>query len=208
MSEIADIREALQSPNTSATFLIALVRRDYGDEALDWDPLTLAMELQADYGVDVSSEGMNRIAAMQIVMTSNAFFNRVDAWSAICNTLPSGEPYFIAFDPVSVEELAATLAEVALNRDLLPFSYPIKQYIYAILQNDGFSEENYPEPIKIALGSNPKREKVLNLESPANRDEVENYVDEVLKDIIRDFNKVPSMAKIDDYLYKDLTLNV
>lgn len=207
MSEVTLIREALQSPETSATFLNAVIRRQYGDEAYDWDPLTVSLELKADYGVDISDEGMDRWSAMQIAMTTNAFFTRLDAFLAVCNTLAGGVPYFDAFDPVTVEEAAWGITEVAMNRDMLPFSYAIKQYLYVILQQDGYAEENYPEPIKMALGANPKRGEIVNsVRGLENKDVVELYVDEGLKDVIREFNKVPSMARIDDFIFKELAV--
>lgn len=209
MSEVTLIREALQSPETSATFLNALIRRQYGDEAYDWDPLTVYLELQADYGVDMSSEAMEKWSALQVALTTNAFYNRLDAFLAICNTLSDGAPYFTAFDPVTVEEAAWGIAEVALNRNPLPFSYAIKQYLYVILEQDGYSEENYPEPIKLALGLNPKRGDIINATAGLeNKDTVELYVDEGLQDIVKEFDKIPSMSSIDDFLFKDATIHV
>ena len=45
-------QDLLQSPETMATVVHAIVRDKYGDEAYGWDMLTLAMELKADFAVD------------------------------------------------------------------------------------------------------------------------------------------------------------
>ena len=207
MSEVQLIREALQSPETSATFLNAIIRRQYGDEVYDWDPLTVFLELKADFNVEISSEGLDRFSALQVAMTTNAFFNRLDAFMSISNTLADGAPYFIAFDPVTVEEAAWAITELALNRDILPLSYTIKQYLYAVLEQDGYSEENYPESIKLALGINPDRKSIIGAATNTeNRDNVEQYVDESLKDVVREFDK--HGMDMDDYIYKDVELNV
>ena len=42
-------RDLIQSPETMATVAHAIVRERYGDEAYWWDPLTVALELKADF---------------------------------------------------------------------------------------------------------------------------------------------------------------
>lgn len=209
MSEHAQIREALLSSETSATFLNAIIRKQYGDDAYDWDPLTVYLELQADYNTDMTVTNMERWSALQTAMTTGAFYTRLDAFLAICNTLSEGSPYFMAFDPVTVEEAAWGITEVALNRDVLPFSYPIKQYLYVILGQDGYDEANYPEPIKMALEVAPNRKDIISSTAGIeNKDVVELYVDEKLKDIIKEFDKVPGLGDIQDFIFKDTQLDV
>ena len=204
MQESTHIRSALQSTETSATFLNALIRRQYGDEAYEWDPLTVFLELKSDFDVELSNESMDRWSAMQVVMTSDAFFKRVDAFSAICNTLASGVSHFAVFDPVTVEEASWAIVEVALNRDMLPLSYPIHQYINVLLQQDGYEPESDPEPIKLALGMDPKSKNIVKavFVDMSNKDNVEHFIDENLKQIAREFDTIPSMD-MNDYIYKE-----
>ena len=95
-------QDLIQSPETMATVVHAIIRDKYGDEAYFWDPLTVAMELKADFEVDPCPEFMDRWGAMQVVMTGDSFFNRIDSFFAVCNAFSSGDPFFGAFDPVTV----------------------------------------------------------------------------------------------------------
>ena len=206
MQDTSEIKSALQNPETSATLINAILTRQYGEEWLNWDPLTVYLEIKSDYKIDPPAEILDRLAAIQVIKTSDAFFKRLDAFIAICTTLSSGDPYFAAFDPASVEEVAWGISEVALLRDMLPFSYAIRYYIKQILRDDGYTEANYPESIKMAFDPTPtsKEVKKAMLAGDMNRDNVEQYVDENLKDLIYQFNKIPSMSRVDDFIFKDV----
>jgi len=202
MSDTAQIKEALQSPETSATLINAIIKRQYGEEVYLWDPLTVFLELKTDFRVDPISEVTDKIGAIQVIMSTDAFFNRLDAFIAICNTLNTGDPYFTAFDPATLEEVAWAMAEISLIRNMQPFSYPIKQYIKQLLKSDGYTEGNYPEIIKMAFVDDPSSRDIKKIiSSTPNKEVVEQYIDEQLKDLIYQFNKIPEMSKIDDYIF-------
>lgn len=206
MQDTSEIKSALQNPETSATLLNAILTRQYGEQWLEWDLLTIYLEIKSDFRIDPPSEVIDKIAAIQVIMTSDAFFQRLDAFLPVCTTLNTGDPSFIAFDPASVEEIVWGVSEVALLRDILPFSYAIKGYIKQVLRDDGYTELNYPEAIKIVFDPTPtsKEVKQAMLAGDLNKTNVEQYVDENLKDLIYQFNKIPSMSKIDDYIFKDV----
>jgi len=206
VQDTSEIKSALQNPETSATLLNAILTRQYGEQWLEWDLLTIYLEIKSDFRIDPPSEVIDKIAAIQVIMTSDAFFQRLDAFLPVCTTLNTGDPSFIAFDPASVEEIVWGVSEVALLRDILPFSYAIKGYIKQVLRDDGYTELNYPEAIKIVFDPTPtsKEVKQAMLAGDLNKTNVEQYVDENLKDLIYQFNKIPSMSKIDDYIFKDV----
>ncbi len=155
MSDPFTVRQDLiQSPETMATVVHAIIRDKYGDEAYWWDPLTVALELKADFQVDACPEFMDRWGAMQVVMTGDSFFRRIDSFFAVCNAFSSGEPFFGAFDPVTVEEAAWGVAEVGMNRDMLPFAPTIKRYCKLILERDGYGKGDFPPVFDIVFEDN------------------------------------------------------
>ncbi|MFC1453614.1 hypothetical protein ACFLQL_00350 [Verrucomicrobiota bacterium] len=193
------IREALKNPESSATLIHSILKAKYDDAVYYWDPLTIYLEVKDDFDVDMPDAVLNKLAAVQILMTTDAFFKRIDAFIPICNTFNSGEPFFIAFDPATTEEIAWTLAEVALNREYIPFSYAIKKYIKITLAQDGYAEENSPDTILPALDEkfNPDAFKgaLKSVTNNPNKDEIELYVDDKLTDIVREFDKIPDLPK-------------
>lgn len=195
-------QQAFLNPEESATVLHAIMNQQYSTEWLAWDPVTIALEIQADFQTDPCSEAMDRICAMQTVMMSDAFFKRVDAFLGVVNTLNTGAPAFDAFDPSSVEEIAWAVAEVAFSRELLPFSYAVRQYVRKLLQDDGYDESNYPEVLKEIFERTPDtdavRESARTLDqADANRDNVDEYVEGKMSDLIYEFNKISDLQGLD-----------
>lgn len=153
-------REMWENPEADATVLNAMVLSKYGEDALDWDPLTIQMEIQDDFGVSPSSEGMDKICAMQIVMATGDFFNRVDAFRNIVNTIANGQPFFQTFTPLQAEEIAIALATVGMNRDMLPFSSSVQELVRLSLKGDGYSEEEFPPIFSSVFDTKPSDKKL------------------------------------------------
>lgn len=204
MSDSAQIKEALRSPDTSTTLLNAILLSRYGEDVYTWDPLTVYLELKSDFRVNPCSEVMDRIGSLQVIMTTDAFFKRLDAFIAICNTLSSGDPYFMAFDPATSEEAAWGIAEVSLLRDVLPFSYAIKQYLSQVLAEDGYSSNNYPEPINLVFSDEVTSEKIKTAikSGDDNKNIVEQYIDEQLLGIVQEFDRIPSLSGYERNIFK------
>ena len=209
MSESYSIRAALESTETKATVVHAILRQQYGEEVYDWDLATVAMEVADDYGASISSESANRWAALQIAMTTDAFFTRLDAFLAVCNALASGEPFFNIFDPVTTEEAAWAIAEISLNRELLPFSYAIKQYIKQSLKQDGYGD-TYPSVFKAVLAEDEPQGKSVQKQvresmQSENGVNVDALIDEELADMVMQFDQIPSLRGVDNLLLSDAT---
>lgn len=191
-------QQALQSPETFATVAHAIIRDQYGEQVYDWDPATVYLELQADFRADTCTEVIDRWSAMQVIMTTDAFFKRLDAFMAICNTLADGAPFFSAFNPVTTEEAAWGIVEVALNRELLPFSYAIKKYLRETLKLDGFSETSYPAVFQEVFDGKPSADDIRDgLGASANKDNIGLFVDEQLGDLVSQFDRIPDMRALD-----------
>jgi len=203
MGELQAKQSALQTPETLATVVHAIVRKQYGEDAYGWDPTTVFLELQADFHADVDTTVLDRWSAISVIMTSDAFFKRLDAFMGICNTLSSGEPFFQVFDPVTTEEVAWAVAEVSLNRELLPFSYPIRKYMRMMLEQDGYDPMNYPDLFQEIMGKNPRAEEIRKIIGPStnpNQGNIDGYIDEQLKDMVYQLNKIPDLKDLDDII--------
>ena len=166
-------REMWENPEASATVLNAMVLSKYGEEALDWDPITIQMEIQDDFGVTPASENMDKICAMQIVMGTGDFFQRVDAFRNIVNTIANGQPFFQTFTPLQAEEIAIALAAVGMNRDLMPFAPSVRELVRLSLKGDGYSEEEFPPIFSCVFDRDPSDKEVRGhladlLGSPSN----------------------------------------
>ena len=209
MGDSYQYQQALQSHDASATLIHTILREKYGEEAYDWDPVTVALEVQADFQCEMSSESMDKYCAISTVMTSDAFFRRLDAFLGICNTLNSGAPSFDVFDPTTIEEISWAVTEVALNRELLPFSYAVKAYVRKLLDDDGYTPAQYPDVIKELLDGTPDTDAVREaakeeLKPPnagdANRSNIEEYISEQLTDLVTGFNRIQGLKGLDELI--------
>ncbi len=199
-------KTALESPETLATVIHAIMLDQYGEQAYGWDPVTCSMELADDFRAEVCTPAMDRWCAMQVVMGSDAFFKRLDAFLNVCNTLASGAPSFLMFDPVTSEEAAWAVAEVAMNRDVLPFSYPIRQYMRQQLEADGFDPSSGDLPAVFAemFERRPDegriRSSFTGAAADANAGNIERYLMEQMFDMDVQFNRIPDLKRVDDLL--------
>ena len=201
--------EMWQNPEADATVLNAMLVSKYGEEALDWDPLTIRLEIQDDFHVEPAAEVMNKICAMQVVMTSSDFFERIDAFLNVCNALSEGDPFFEVFAPPETEEIAYALAAVAMNRDMLPFNPTIRRYVKEALKADGFSEDDFPEIFSVVFDKQPSAKATRHtvaetmLEPTAadeNRKNITGMMTASVGTMLRQFNSLPGLDKVDSYI--------
>ena len=197
---------ALESPQTLATVVHAIMLDQYGEAAYDWDPVTCSMEAAADFQAEVCTPAMDRWCAIQAVMGSDAFFKRLDVFLNVCNTLASGSPSFLMFDPVTSEEAAWAVAEVAMNRDVLPFSYPIQQYMRLQLEADGFDPSSgdlppvFAEMFERSPDEGRIRSALTGAAADGNAANIERYLMEQMLDLEAQFNRIPDLKRVDDLL--------
>lgn len=153
-------REMWENPEADATVLNAMMLAKYGEEVYDWDPVTIQMEIQDDFGVTPAREAMDKICAMQIIMGTGDFFGRVDAFRNIVNTIANGQPFFQTFTPLQAEEIAIALATVGMNRDMIPFAPAVQELVRLSLKGDGYSEEEFPPIFSSVFDRKPSDKKI------------------------------------------------
>lgn len=204
VSTKTEARNLLQSPNTMATVLHAILRDRYGDDWYNFDQLSIMMDLQADFECDPCPAAMDRIGAIQTLMTGDSFFNRIDAFFGVCNAFSSGQPFFGAFDPVTVEEAAWGLAEAGMNRDILPFSPTIKQYCRVILKQNGYGDTSIPPLFNIVFtdGDTDIGEISRGLVSDENGEALQNFLTENATDLAHQFDALGDVKNFNDDLLR------
>lgn len=194
-------QQALQSTETLATVIHAILVDKYGEEVYDWDPVTVFLEAKADFNAEMSAQSMDRWCAMQVVMTSDAFFTRLDAFLNICNTLADGSPSFSTFNPVTAEEAAWAISEVALNREMLPFSYAVRKYLKETLKEYGYSDKRYPKVFEEVFGRQPSSKEIREgIATLGNDENIDMLIKEQFGDMVSQFNKIPDMKTIDNLI--------
>lgn len=201
-----------QNAEADATVINAMLISRYGEEALDWDPLTIRLEIQDDFRVAPSDEVMNKICAMQIVMSSSDFFERIDTFINVCNTLAEGDPFFEVFTPLESEEIAFALATVAMNRDMLPFNHTIRRYVKEVLKADGFVDGDFPDIFSVVFDKTPSSKEVRHQLSeviigPTAADSNRKNIAEMLRHnvgvMFSQFNQLPGLDKLDSYVLEN-----
>lgn len=209
-------REMWENPEASATVLNAMILSKYGEEALDWDPITIQMEIQDDFGVTPADENMDKICAMQIVMATGDFFGRVDAFRNVVNTIANGQPFFQTFTPLQAEEIAIALAAVGMNRDLLPFAPAVRELVRLSLKGDGYSEEEFPPIFSCVFDRKPSEIQVRSHLSDllgGTRSELPTAAENNIANIesmlrrrvvicLKQLDSLPGLTRVDDTILK------
>lgn len=196
------VKEALESPETLATVLYFIVKETFGDDAFFWDPTTLYLELRDEFGAEPATEVMDRLSAVQVLVTGDVFFQDPSAFINMVNTFADGSPSFSVFNPAESEEIAWTIVEAALIRDILPFGYNIKQYVKKMLELDGYGGD-YPDLFDEILGENPDRKDIIDeaMDHEDQRGLIEDFVNDNLKSLLYQANKLP---KVSEGLWKSI----
>jgi len=198
MAYSSEVRQALENPECCATLLHTICLRQYGQEWYTWDPSTVELELRSDFQPQaIPAENMDKISAIQILVSSSSFFDDPAAFCAICSTIADGNPLFDVFDPPSLEEISWAVSEVALNRELLPFSDAIKALIRAIGEDYGFNKNQMPTAIREMLEDTPDEEDIQDAFSAIfNGENIDTFMLENTKEMSAQFENIPGIAEL------------
>lgn len=204
MAYSADIQAALENPECCATLLHAICLRQYGEQFYMWDPSTVSLELKADFYAELPSENMDKISSIQLLVSSGEFFSDPAAFFAVCSTLADGDPLFNVFDPPSIEEISWAVSEVALNRELLPFSYAIKQIVKSLDNEYGFNNNNMPTAIRELLEATPDEEDIQEaMGAVLNGENLDAYMAENVAEMAAQFEGVHGLAELFPRILED-----
>lgn len=147
-------QEAWTSPETFASVLLTAFLDAFGTEALEWDPSTIAMEIEDEFNVDLPQTSFDKLMAAIQILTTDRFYKSLPDFITFCNVLDGDEYNPSTFDPADAEEVAWGITEALLisppdENDPEPFSDEIRAYIGAVLDREGII--NPPDILRIAL---------------------------------------------------------
>lgn len=139
----------LRDPDTKATTLHAIALGTVGFEELygldegedPMDPVELYVVLEDTYKTSIPVENENRLNAIMLATTTEAFFYNPEIFAAICLGVSSGDlgdmVHGVMEDP-TIAEILEAIMEVQLNHDPeTEFSTKVERYIDVILESEG-----------------------------------------------------------------------
>ena len=109
---------------------------------------------------------------------------------------------------VTIEEAAWAVAEVGMNRDMLPFSPTIKKYCEIILGQNGYGRDNAPKIFDIVFDDKTTLKDIkAGLVSDENGAALKQYLMENVDDIAKQFDSLADLKNVDDELLKKGLVN-
>ena len=91
--------------------------------------MTLFMNLEDDFGAKPCEEAENRINAILMATSTELFYEDPHAFTAICETLTSGDPGIDVLESLTLPEILWTVFELELNRGPSDFSKSVMEVI-------------------------------------------------------------------------------
>ena len=148
----------LADTETTATVLHMIILAAYGDEvygSLDNDieaaePVELWLRLKEDFSVNIPESNENKVNALMLALSTEAFYDDPLAFISICNALYSGDLGDLvngALEDLTMPEMLWGIYEVELNRgDSEGFAIPIDRLIDEIIRNEAEDNEELEAP--------------------------------------------------------------
>jgi len=127
----------LTEDSTFGTVAHIIAHKAFGDEMYAMDPLELFQNLEEEYRVEMSGDVQQKLQAILLAVSSDAFFHDPEAFRAVCNTLVEGDPGFLTFDDLTIPEILWSNYEVSLNHPGTDFSPQVQRLIDRELQEEG-----------------------------------------------------------------------
>lgn len=131
----------LRDPQLFTTSAIVLLTDRFGPEFMDWDPVTVGMEIEAEYGIEPIAELQDRIQAGSSLYTTDLFFVSLETFSPVCNALNFGTATSQIMLPADLDDVlwGCTEALILLGEiyEAAQFSHNIALYVGALLSQAG-----------------------------------------------------------------------
>ncbi len=149
--------DLLADTETTATVLHMIVLAAYGDEVYgsiengieQAEPVELWMRIKEDFSVNIPESNENKVNALMLALSTDAFYDDPLAFISICNALYSGDLGDLvdgALEDLTMPEMLWGIYEVELNRgDSEGFALPIDRLIDEIIRNEAEDNEELEE---------------------------------------------------------------
>lgn len=155
--------KAWADPDSYATTLLVLYKDRYilsddpdeGQDAWHWAPETIAAEVKAETGVDLTEQGnLDKLMAALTIVTTDLFFKNERCFLTLVNVLCGNGFRPAEFDPADVTECAWGLTEGLLlspPTEPEPFTEAIRRYLGHECRREGFLKP--PDILRLAMGT-------------------------------------------------------
>ena len=146
-------RELLRDASASATVKLIIVMAAYPDEVFGdaekeiepLDPIELWMRIEEDFRVTLPEQAENKINALVTALSTDAFYDRVEPFAAICSALYVGDMDDIidqSFDELTLPEMLWGIFEVELGREgSTDFAPAIEQFILSRVHSEAAEQQ-------------------------------------------------------------------
>lgn len=147
----------LADTETTATVIHMIILAAYGDEVYGSleqniepaDPVELWLRIKEDFSVNVPESNENKLNALMLALSTDAFYEDPLAFISICNALYSGDLGDLvngALEDLTMPEMLWGIYEVELNRGSSEgFVIPIDRLIDEIIKNEAEDNEELEE---------------------------------------------------------------
>lgn len=128
----------LQDQNTYGTVLHFIAFTTFGEEIYEMDSIELYGKLKDIYGTFMHDDCESKLQAIFTIITTNAFFENIEVFKAICITLSEGDPGLseIGMEDPTVAEMMWAMYEAELNMDQGVFYPVVSHYIDKLIENE------------------------------------------------------------------------
>jgi hypothetical protein len=133
-------KEALEKDDLFITTAMAVMYGTYGAEFLEWDPLTINLNIIDDFKITPTQELKDKIQAGVTIITTDMFYRSLETFFVISN-LSSNEGYSTEMlIPPELDEVAWACVEAKLldsEYESMEFSGDISRYVGFLLDREG-----------------------------------------------------------------------
>lgn len=145
-----------------ATTLLAALMKVYGVDVLEWDGITIQLQVKEDFGVDMPRKTYDKLMALILALSTDRVYKEVEVFDEVVNAL-NNRGFGTERDVPPVDHVAWAVAEIGLNdpepvsrNPEDPWSKDIKKYARVVLDDEGMSRA--PKSMDFAPERAPKAE--------------------------------------------------
>ncbi len=112
--------ELFRNPDTCGSVILIILLSTYGEELFEMDPVEIYVRIQEDFHSTLTEEGENKLNAIMMALSTEAFYEDPLAFRAIASALYDGDLGDIvegALEDLTVPEILWAVYEVGLLRD-------------------------------------------------------------------------------------------
>lgn len=112
--------DLFRDPETCGSVILIILLATYGEEIFDLDPLEIYVRIQEDFHATLTEEGENKLNAIMMALSTNAFYEDPLAFRSISSALYDGDIGDLvegSLEDLTIPEILWAVYEVGLLRD-------------------------------------------------------------------------------------------